>query len=121
MPLKRRRASSRTAAHKTFELSLAAPQVIAHRTARMALAGRPLSARDRKEFTGMVLEKQLAFSRSWIAASQSVFSAQLALASWAWRHADSIASAALAPIHRKAVGNAKRLSRTSLVPRRRKR
>ena len=120
MPTKARRSRSHGAAtFKAAELGVAAPQVIAHRLTRMALAGHRPSARDRKEFTGMVLEKQLAFSRSWIAAWQGMFSAQAELAAWAWRHSGAIANAAIAPIHSKATSNARRLSRTALVTRRR--
>ena len=49
------------------ELAISVPQVVAHRMARMALAGSPLSARDRREFTGMVNEKLVAFWQSWFA------------------------------------------------------
>ncbi len=123
-------------AAKAAELSFAAPQVVAHRVARMALAGPSPSARDRKEFAGMVAEKQTAFAQAWQAmAVQSVRSQQALAASWlrsAWSPASwgkppaglsavQIQSAALgvlgkglAPVHRKAVANAKRLARTKL-------
>jgi len=58
------RTTSRAA--KLTELGLAAPQVIAHRLTRMALAGPTISARDRKEFTGMVAEKQAAVAQAWM-------------------------------------------------------
>ena len=45
------------AQQKVLDLGIAAPQVVAHRLARMALAGPVPSARDQKEFAGMVLEK----------------------------------------------------------------
>lgn len=51
---------------KLAELGVAAPQVVAHRLTRMALAGATPSARDRNEFTGMVVEKQVAFAQAWM-------------------------------------------------------
>jgi hypothetical protein len=123
---KRTLKASSTAA-KLAELGLAAPQVIAHRLTRMALAGPTMSARDRKEFTGMVVEKQAAFAQAWTAtfAEGVRLQQQFALSLFAgatprqhiarakgaaWR----IASTGLAPYHRKAVANAKRLARTKL-------
>ena len=52
---------------KAADIAVASPQVVAHRVARMALAGPVLNDRDRKEFTGMVQEKQLAFAQSFVA------------------------------------------------------
>jgi len=57
--LKAKRSRSAPALIKLAELGVAAPQVVSHRLTRMALAGPALNARDRKEFTGMVVEKQL--------------------------------------------------------------
>ncbi|WP_313296148.1 polyhydroxyalkanoate granule-associated phasin [Diaphorobacter sp.] len=112
-----------------MELSSAAPQVIAHRLTRMALASptNP-SRRDQKEFTGMIVEKQIAFAQSWwtlcmdIAKSQqslmfAMFSGPAAVTSLLARtprKLEKISSRAVSPIHRKAVSNAKRLSRTPL-------
>src|SRR6476620_3282879 len=62
---KRTRRATSTAV-KLAELGVAAPQVIAHRLTRMALAGPTISARDRKEFTGMVAEKQAAVAQAWM-------------------------------------------------------
>lgn len=59
-----RKPAAATTAIKLAELSLASPQVIAHRVTRMALAGASPSKRDRTEFTGMVVEKQLAFAQA---------------------------------------------------------
>ena len=109
-----------------LELGVAAPQVVAHRLARMATAGPALSARDRREFVGMALEKQTAFAQGWTAMWIEVWRAQqqFALACMSakpWTSADTaragaalerITSRALAPVHRKAVANARRLSRT---------
>ena len=121
---------------KAVETSLAAPQVIAHRLQRMAIAGPVLSERDRKEFTGMVAEKQLAFTQAWFAAWQQFARAQQSFMLSAWQAmlsgslpslltgsslagrslaaSAAMTSAALAPVHRKAVANARRLGRTRL-------
>ena len=127
-----------------MEVGAAAPVVIAHRVARMALAGPTLSARDRKEFTGMVVEKQVAFAQVWFLASQQAFKAQQALPAAAWRallvggwltpsrtatqlarqwehQAASVFGAALEPVHRKVIHNAKRLSRSRPVAAKQKR
>lgn len=140
----RKRSSSTKAARQAMEVGAAAPVVVAHRVARMALADPTLSARDRKEFTGMVVEKQVAFAQAWFFASQQAFKAQQALSMAAWRsllgggwltpsrtatqltrqwehQAASVFGAALEPVHKKVVHNAKRLSRTRLVAAKKKR
>ena len=122
---------------KTAELALAVPQVVAHRLLRMAQAGPHLSARDRKEFARMVAEKHSAFGESWNAMalqtlqSQRAFAAALGLAAAPVRStrgrpaANALAAQfqeatlavlgkGLAPVHRRAVANAKRLARTRL-------
>ncbi|MDE2370701.1 MAG: hypothetical protein KGN16_17150 [Burkholderiales bacterium] len=123
-------------ARKLGELAIAAPQVVAHRLTRMALAGPVPSARDRKEMSDMVLEKQQAFVSSWtgmwgeMARSQQAMALSwLApsnlLAPWSTKamglHASQLQDAAhriadkgLGPVHKKAVSNAKRLARTKL-------
>src|SRR5262245_43792387 len=112
---------------KALELAVAAPQVIAHRVSRMALAGPVPSARDRQEFTRMVVEKQLAFGQAWMAWSMEALGLQQRLL-FAWfagaaphQHASRLRSgvarlshSGLAPIHRKAVANARRLARPKL-------
>jgi len=123
---KRTRQGTSTAV-KLAELGLAAPQVIAHRLTRMAMAGPTISARDRKEFSGMVREKQAAVAQAWMGmfAEGVRLQQQLALslftgatpsqhAARAKSAASRIASTGLAPFHRKAVANAKRLARTKL-------
>jgi hypothetical protein len=123
----RRRPPASATAVKLAELSFAAPQVIAHRLTRMALAGATLSARDRKEFSGMVLEKQAAAAQAWMGMFaeglrfQQQFALSLLTAATPRQHAARtknasarIFSAGLAPVHRKAVANAKRLARTKL-------
>jgi len=123
---KRSRQATSTAV-KLAELGVAAPQVIAHRLTRMALAGPTISARDRKEFTGIVTEKQAAVAQAWMGMFaeglrlQQQFALSLLTGATPRTHAaraksaaSRIASAGLAPIHRTAVANAKRLARTKL-------
>lgn len=123
--MKRPRRPRRSSASHLVDLGIAAPQVVAHRLARMAAAGGTLSARDRREFTGMVLEKQTAFAQGWMAmwveaalAQQRFLLACLWGAPWTGTHASRAAadwerllSRSLAPVSRKATANARRLSR----------
>ena len=136
MPARRRRPPASLSA-KTAELALAVPQVVAHRLLRMAQAGPHLSPRDRKEFARMIAEKNSAFGESWNAMalqalqSQRAFAAALALAATPTRSTRASPAAhalatqlqratlavigkGLAPVHRRAVANAKRLARTRL-------
>ena len=130
---------------KALDLSIAAPQVVAHRLTRMALAGPLPNARDQKEFTGMVMEKQLAFAQAWWAAwnaalqgpwgmawstwQTALSGGMLGSSPWAmWKLAErssapaaQVVNAALTPIARKASSNARRLARTPLVSTPRKR
>ncbi len=55
----------RSLSTKVAQITIAVPQVIAHRTLRLAMAGPLLSERDRKEFRLMGSEKVIAFSESW--------------------------------------------------------
>lgn len=134
MPARRRPSASLST--KTAELALAVPQVVAHRLLRMAQAGPHLSPRDRKEFARMIAEKNSAFGESWNAMalqslqSQGAFAAALALAATPrstraspvaqalatqLQHAAlAVLDKGLAPVHRRAVANAKRLARTRL-------
>lgn len=131
MPTRRRR--SKSLAAQTIDLGIAAPQVIAHRVARMAIAGASPSARDRKEFHRMSTEKIGAFSEAWSAMAVEALLANQRLAlsymqsMWfPWLSARSGAKSAarqlndaalgvlgkgMAPIRRSAVANAKRLRR----------
>jgi hypothetical protein len=128
--------NAKTIAVKAAQLSVAVPQVVAHRVARMAIAGTALSARDRKEFTLMVAEKHSAFSEAFAAMAAQSLRANQALAAsffssfWSPSPRRSMSPTALAtqmqgaalgvlakgmaPVHRKAVANAKRLGRTKL-------
>jgi hypothetical protein len=126
----RRKPSSQRLAWQVAELAFAAPQVVAHRVARMATAGNAPSARDRAEFARMGSEKVAAFYQSWAGMWAATLAAQMELAaagaSMAMAAAQganangalSLANAAtkvvaagLTPVHKKAVANAKRLSR----------
>jgi len=122
-------------ARQAMELSLAAPHVVAHRMARMAVAGPAPSARDRQEFWRMGNEKVVAFQQSWMAMWMQAWQIQLQLArsftmattqalargdaaAWAplfdsaTTGATSLLTAGLAPVHRRAVANSRRLARS---------
>lgn len=118
------------------ELMFAVPQVVAHRLGRMK-AGKT-SARDRREFKLMSSEKVAAFGESWNQmAGQMIRANQQMAQAWAsaWTFPLSAPSSAaarrsflrtaaqmqgatlqvlasgLAPVHRRATANAKRLGR----------
>lgn len=120
------------------ELMLAAPQVVAHRLGRMALAGPKPSVRDQREFHRMGAEKLAAFGESWQAMALQLLKSQQQLstsmlrgmlpppavrrrakaappltdAAAAWQLAAlDVRSQGLRPVHRRAVANAKRLGR----------
>jgi hypothetical protein len=121
---------------KTAELAMAVPQVMAHRFTRLAMAGTRLSVRDRKEFERMVAEKNTAFTEAWQAMAKQSVRAHRALAVSVWqslwlpslrrkpsagtlaaefhRAALDIVGKGIAPVHRKALANARRLARTKL-------
>lgn len=129
----RRRRKSRSLAAQTFELGMAAPQVIAHRLARMAAAGASPSARDCAEFQRMSIEKIAAANEAWTAMAAQTFlenqkiALSLMQSMWfPWMHrtptvksvsrqwnrtAARVAGKGMAPIRRRAVANAKRLGR----------
>ena len=117
MKTRRNRNSTRLARQAT-ELAIAVPQVVGHRLARMALAGPRPSARDRREFHTMGHEKVLAFWQSWFAmgwamvqAGQQAWLAMLEGARVPMLDTHRILSHGLAPVHRKATANARRLAR----------
>lgn len=133
--VKRRASKSISLAAKTLELALAAPQVVAHRTARMALAGPEPGAADRKEFALMINEKTAACWQAWIgmgweafrasqhltAATMRLLSLPLALQAPATAVAAQVQNASvqvlaagLAPVHRAALSNARRLAKARL-------
>ena len=128
---RRRRRASRSLSAQTVELGFAAPQVIAHRLARMAAAGTSPSARDRAEFRRMGIEKIAAANEAWAAMTAQAFVENQKLALRAmqsfWFHwvrskpvtrrqlrsaSAAILGKGLAPIHRRAVANARRLRRS---------
>lgn len=118
-------------------LSVAAPQVIAHRVGRMAKSGPVMSAEDQREFMGMVAEKPVAFAQAWQAMMSAGAQAQHAWwTSWSLAlmkpgghppaqavklmqdaghtglHAGlDMLSQGLAPIERQAAANARRLGK----------
>lgn len=122
------------------ELALAVPQVMTQRIARMAAAGHAPSARDRREFTRMGSEKIAAFHESWFAMAAEAWRIQQQfvlswlgafMSPWAalrpprgpskaqlQRAAISVLGHGVAPVHRRAVANAKRLARPIVAGRR---
>jgi hypothetical protein len=130
--LPRRRFSARSSRHAA-ELAVAVPFVVAHRLARLAAAGHRPTARDRREFRRMVDEKGPAFAASWLAMWAEGWRLQQQLA-WSFARTwwapwlgtsargpgadrlvrDSLMrawGAGLAPLHRAATANARRLGR----------
>ena len=115
---------------------MAVPQVVAHRVTSMALAQPKLSDRDRKEFQLMVNEKPTALVEAWGDMAMQAFRANQALTASVFRSfftpfsfrkpsaasvvaqvqnaAIDVLGKGLAPVHRKAVSNAKRLARSKL-------
>lgn len=125
--------ASNSIAAKSAELAFAVPQVVAHRLTRMALAGPAPGKEDRREINKMIAEKQAAFSQAWIAMANETLRANHSIAtsmlgSFMFPQAGSQSSTAsisrkmqsaatsivakgLAPIHRTAIANAKRLGK----------
>ncbi|WP_433502428.1 hypothetical protein ACQP04_21900 [Pseudonocardia halophobica] len=82
------------------EITWSAPQVVVHRTVRMATGGWPPNARDRREYRRMVAEKGTAFTRAAVASAWAVP-----------RAASLVLSESLTPVHRTVTANRRRLSR----------
>jgi len=135
---------------QVWEIAVAAPQVMAHRSARVARSGPTPTTADRKELTRMTQEKFEAFGESANAMAAELVKANLALWSSVVRAGRTLPSAmrmptaragsrrsasrsalaaaavprivssavsrviakGLAPVHRRATANAKRLRRT---------
>ncbi len=111
------------------ELMFAAPQVIAHRLARMTATGAGKSRRDQDEFHRMSTEKFAAFGQSWNGMAFQMLKANtqmtraFMLGPWLSPRSFSRAAAqmqssalrimtsGMAPVHQRAVANAKRLRR----------
>ena len=121
MPPTRRRSTRRSSprlARQATELAIAVPQVVAHRLTRMALAGAFPNARDRREFHTLGQEKVHAFWQSWFAmgwammeAMQKSWIAALQGARVPMIDTHRILSHGLAPVHKRATANARRLAR----------
>jgi hypothetical protein len=131
-----RRKAARLGAQAS-ELLLAAPQVVAHRLGRMAVAGPKPSAKDQREFHRMGVEKLAAFGEAWQAMTLQMLKsnqqiatsmmrsawparaarggskvAPLTRAAAAWQQAAlDVLGQGIRPVHRRAVANAKRLGR----------
>jgi len=124
----RKRPSTARLVGDTTRMAVAVPQVVAHRLARLALAGAAPDARDRREFTRMGAEKVAAFQQSWwqmgvaaLAAQQRVALAMMSgnparVAQALARAGTDVAAQGLAPVSRRATANAKRLRKTPLRP-----
>ena len=114
--------TQRAVTRRLTEVAFAVPQVLAHRAGSLA-ATRP-SAAQRREMSLMVTEKAAAFSEAWIAMSMQamrinmawLLRAPLAPVSAGRVHADmlSLFNAGLAPVHRRAVANARRLGKNGV-------
>lgn len=113
------------------ELAFAAPQVIAARLWQMAAAGPNISKRDQKEMFVMVNEKVAGFSEAWhtlwlesLRLQNKMFFDALAMnpatpdstvammESWSNAAFGALPATVLAPIHKRATANAKRLKRS---------
>ena len=118
---RRKAARLQAQAAQTFT---AAPQVVAQRLQRLALAGPRPSARDQREFQRMGAEKLAAFGEAWQAMAWQMLKSNQALAAsmlrggWPMQAAQAWQAAALdilgqglRPVHRRAVANARRLAR----------
>jgi len=132
-----RRRRKRALSTQAVELTLAVPQVLSHRLNRLALAGSSPSLRDRREFYLMGTEKIEAFYESWNAMVVEMVETNLkfmfapVLFWWSpWggatrafevfskrsqRAALAVLGSGLAPFHRRAVANARRLRRVRVT------
>ncbi|WP_020560024.1 polyhydroxyalkanoate granule-associated phasin [Thiofilum flexile] len=113
------------------EIAVAAPQVIAMRTARLLMAGVNPNAKDQHEFFQMGAEKVEAFGEAWFAMTTQMLRVnQEFMMMWvnAWnpyrigglmsrptRRLETetlkVLSKGITPVHKRVVSNAKRLSR----------
>lgn len=119
----RRKPSPHRLAQQVTELAFATPQVVAQRTARMARSGALPSRADQDEFLRMGSEKVDAFYQSWAEMWMAGWRAPFDIARAATltpasgyallaTSAMGVLSAGLAPVHKRAVSNAKRLARS---------
>lgn len=124
----RKRSPARVLGTQLIDLGAATPSVMSQRLLRMATAGAPPSARDRREFTRMSDEKVSAAWESWgamagYAMTLNTAATQAALAFWMpWAFAANplpsagdalitLATAGVRPYRRIAVANDRRLRR----------
>ena len=118
----RRTHSPASLATKSLELGWAAPQVIAMRLMGMAAAANKPTAKDQAEMFRMGNEKVLAFSQSMLAMWSAWWLMPLRFGmnprTAGQRAAVHLLGESLAPIHRTAVANARRLTRPTRVARR---
>lgn len=125
------------------QMAAAVPQVVAHRVGRMVGAGFMPNGSDQQEFYRMGAEKAAAFHESWAAMTWQAMATQqqfimwwsqtwwkVALGGWtnppSWQHLSTraqrrwvdgmvdVAREGMAPVHRRAVANAKRLNAAAL-------
>jgi len=96
-----------------WKIAVAAPQVVAHRTARMAKSGPTRSTADRKELTRMTQEKFEAFGESGSAMAAEIVRANLALWSSVLRAGRTLLSGMWMPTAR--AGSARSASRSALA------
>lgn len=82
---------------------------MAHRVARMARTTH--SRRDRAEFSRMFTEKAAAFHASWAAMAIETMRVQQRLAFAYWHAVFGILNKGFAPVQRRVIANARRLSR----------
>ena len=142
---KLRRRAGAAFARDAAAIALTAPQVIAHRMARMARAGALPSLDDRREFTRMGAEKVAAFYDAWTAMAmqgwriqQEMWAASLRAVGfpslwfpWQSRGFDPargmaalqsattrVLAAGLVPVRKRTVANARRLGRPGVARRR---
>ena len=96
------------------DLAFAAPSVVATRMTLMALSGANPSRRDQREFNRMSSEKVMAFYSSWAAMWMEAAFMPLKIMTGAGvvDPANDVLVAGMKPIHKAAMANQKRLSRT---------
>jgi hypothetical protein len=107
----RKNRAALSAAWQLAELGVAAPQVMAHRLSRLALAGPVPSARDQREFAGMWMEKPLALMQAWQAMALACWQLPLGWGMGSPGFAFQVLDRGLQPVSRRVVANARRLSR----------
>ena len=123
------RAALTSVINQSLDLAFAVPQVVAHRLTRLWFAEPLPSTRDRAELQRMVEEKVAAFHESWMAMLLELYRANVdwatrwpvwwlavasgrmprALSTHGQRTAIGVFGRGLAPIHRRATANARRL------------